>query len=72
MEIVKITEEGWEIREEDKILFDRYNHQKEQCLPRKNGDIQKILKYINIKNQKNPGFCVGLSAALYQTSYIAQ
>ena len=54
---VKITEEGWEIREEDKILFDRYNHQKEQCLPRKNGDIQKILKYINIKNQKTLFLC---------------
>ena len=54
---VKITEEGWEIREEDKILFDRYNHQKGQCLPRKNGDIQKILKYINIKNQKTLFLC---------------
>lgn len=46
---VKITDDGWTIENNPPIMFNRFRHQKNQCLPKQDGDIKRILKYINIK-----------------------
>lgn len=48
---VKIDEAGWEIVETPPILFKR-NIQNEQVVPEEGGDIQDLLKFVNIKNTK--------------------
>ena len=56
--IIKITGEGWEVVEHDPtLIFERHNHQSPQTIPRKGGDIQKILQYINIKENKTLFLC---------------
>jgi len=46
---IKITSNGWEIVKDPPILFRRYSHQSPQVIPEeKNGDIEKLKKYINI------------------------
>ena len=47
---VKITEHGWTIENNPPILFKRFNHQKSQLLPYENGEIRKILKYVNVQD----------------------
>lgn len=47
---VKITENGWTIENNPPILFKRFKHQKPQLLPYENGDIRKILKYVNVQD----------------------
>lgn len=47
---VKITEHGWTIENNPPILFKRFEHQKPQLLPCENGDIRKILKYVNVQH----------------------
>lgn len=54
---VKITENGWTIENNLPILFNRYRHQQAQILPNNNGDINRILKYINIKNNHTLFLC---------------
>ncbi|MFR5875731.1 MAG: hypothetical protein ACLUFN_04505 [Eubacterium sp.] len=54
---VKITENGWTIENNVPILFNRYRHQQAQILPNNNGDINRILKYINIKNNHTLFLC---------------
>lgn len=45
---VKINESGWEIVDKPPILFRKYRHQKSQCLPKRKGDLWRILDYINL------------------------
>ena len=54
---VKITADGWSIENETPILFNRYLHQKAQCLPEQDGNIELILKYINIKEYHTLFLC---------------
>lgn len=44
-----ITVDGWSVENNPPILFERFNHQKGQVLPKENGDINKIFDYINLK-----------------------
>lgn len=46
---VKVSANGWEVRKDTPILFHRYRHQKEQVLPRENGDVSRIFRYVNVK-----------------------
>ena len=49
---IKITPDGWSVCDSPPIMFVRYRHQLPQVMPRKGGDIYKVLDYINIqKNQ---------------------
>ena len=54
---VKITAEGWRIENNPPLLFRRYRHQKPQTCPSVNGDILKLLKFINIKKRKTLFLC---------------
>ncbi|GBF32882.1 DNA primase [Desulfocucumis palustris] len=49
---VKITPEGWEVVSEPPILFQRYSHQQPQPEPYKDGNIKKLLDFINITDPK--------------------
>lgn len=46
---VKVTCEGWRVVDNPPTLFKRFRHQKPQVLPQAEGDIQRIFKYINLK-----------------------
>lgn len=48
-EAVRITQEGWEIAKPP-ILFRRYQHQEPQAKPIKDGDIERFLDFVNVKN----------------------
>jgi len=53
---IKISKTGWEIVDENPIIFKRYSHNKEQVNPStENNDVNLIFKYINItdQNQRN-------------------
>ena len=50
-EAIKIKEDGWKIVDNPPILFKRFRHQKCQHKPNKDGDIKRILKYINIQEE---------------------
>jgi len=54
---VKITKDGWEIVDNPPILFRRHRHQKCQYQPSKNGDIRKILNYINLQDNHTMFLC---------------
>jgi 5S rRNA maturation endonuclease (ribonuclease M5) len=54
---VKTTANGWKIEDNPPILFNRYKHQNAQVKPSDNGDINKILKYINIKEYHTLFLC---------------
>ncbi|MBO4693239.1 MAG: hypothetical protein J5659_02450 [Clostridia bacterium] len=54
---VKITNRGWEIVDNPPIIFRRYRHQKHQIQPSKDGDIRRILKYINIQDNHTLFLC---------------
>lgn len=54
---VKITTDGWSVEDDTPILFKRYRHQKAQCLPQHNGDIRRILKYINLQENHTLFLC---------------
>lgn len=54
---VTITTDGWKINDNPPILFRRYRHQNPQSNPRTNGNISKLLKYINIKQRKTLFLC---------------
>lgn len=49
---VKITSEGWEIVNQPPIIFKRYNHQKELCLPERadKNNANELFKFFNLKN----------------------
>lgn len=46
---IRITVDGWSVENNPPILFERFNHQNGQVLPKENGDINKIFDYINLK-----------------------
>lgn len=54
---VEITADGWNIVDNPPILFNRYRHQSGQSLPIKNGNINKIFDYLNIKNYHTLFLC---------------
>ena len=54
---VRITEEGWRIEDAPPILFNRYRHQVAQVMPQPGGDIRKILRFINMKEQHTLFLC---------------
>lgn len=54
---VEITADGWNIVDNPPILFNRYRHQSEQILPIRNGDVNKIFDYLNIKNEHTLFLC---------------
>lgn len=56
-ETVKTTEDGWQIIDNSPILFKRYNHQKPQFPPSKDGDIKRLLRYINLRDNHTLFLC---------------
>lgn len=46
---IRVSANGWEVRKDIPILFHRYRHQKEQTIPRENGDASRIFRYVNVK-----------------------
>jgi len=48
---IKITSSGWEIISPP-ILFRRYGHQQAQPEPIHNGDVFKLLQFVNLKDEK--------------------
>lgn len=54
---VRTSADGWEIRKDIPILFRRYRHQQEQAPPQAEGDIRKILDYVNIKRFQTLFLC---------------
>lgn len=54
---VKITGDGWSVENNPPILFTQYRHQIPQIEPTSNGDVNKIFKYINIKENKTLFLC---------------
>ncbi len=54
---VEINADDWSTIDNPPILFNRYRHQGEQLTPIKNGDINKIFNYLNIKNYHTLFLC---------------
>lgn len=50
---VKVTKEGWEVLETPPILFRRFNHQAPLPIPEKNGDLRKILWFLNLVREED-------------------
>ncbi|MBU4266949.1 MAG: bifunctional DNA primase/polymerase, partial [Candidatus Altiarchaeota archaeon] len=49
-EAIRISADGWSIVRNPDSMFRRYAHQISQTRPGKSGDITKILKYLNLRN----------------------
>ena len=47
---IKVTKNEWNVINNPPVLFERFGHQKEQVLPVKGGDIRKIFRYVNVKD----------------------
>jgi len=54
---VKITKDGWCVENEPPILFNRFRHQSPQAIPKNGGNINKILGYVNLKDNKTLFLC---------------
>ena len=54
---VKITNEGWTTVDNPPILFRRFRHQNSQVHPSAEGDIKRILKYINLQENHTLFLC---------------
>lgn len=54
---VEINADGWNVIGNPPILFNRYRHQTGQLTPVRNGDINKIFDYLNIKNYHTLFLC---------------
>lgn len=54
---IEINADGWNIINTPPILFNRYRHQEAQLIPVRNGDINKIFDYLNIKNDHTLFLC---------------
>lgn len=54
---VKITNDGWKIVDNPPILFKRYRHQNCQFEPSTEGDIRRILQYINLQGDHTMFLC---------------
>ncbi len=51
--VVHITPNGWNIEATSPILFQRYNHQKAQVIPIKEGDLKDFLKFVNVDKKES-------------------
>ncbi len=47
---IKTDRNGWQIVEQPPIMFRNFNHQKQQTIPIKKGDIKELLKFINVSD----------------------
>ncbi len=56
-QVIEINVDDWNIIDNPPILFNRYRHQAEQLIPVRNGDINKIFDYLNIKNYHTLFLC---------------
>ncbi len=52
-ECIEIKESGWEIVENQSILFRRFKHQRRQVEPALEGDLDSFLSLINVSNKKD-------------------
>lgn len=50
---VRITPNGWEATFDYPILFKRYSHQQKQVIPKKDGNIQKLFNFINVREERH-------------------
>ncbi len=50
---IKITPDDWEVIENPPILFKRYQHQLPQVIPDKNGSIDLLNNFLNLKNKNH-------------------
>lgn len=50
---VRISKHGWEVTDKFPILFKRHSHQQKQVEPKKGGDIQKLFRFINVKDERH-------------------
>ncbi|TVM00178.1 MAG: hypothetical protein CV087_15370 [Candidatus Brocadia sp. WS118] len=50
---VRITPSSWEVTFDYPILFKRYSHQQRQVIPKKEGDIQRLFNFINVKDERH-------------------
>lgn len=50
---VKIGQNGWEIVKQPPILFRQYNHQEEQVIPVRNGNVQLLRQFVNIESDED-------------------
>jgi len=48
---VRVTSTGWEIVKEPPILFRSFPHQKPMPEPAKNGDIRRVLDFVNLRDE---------------------
>jgi len=48
---IEITPEGWSVRDNLPIMFSRFRHQAAHIVPYPGGDVNKILRHVNIKRQ---------------------
>jgi hypothetical protein len=52
--IVRIDKDGWEVIENsDLVLFRRYQHQKDQVVPEKGGDIRLLDKFLHMSDESH-------------------
>lgn len=59
---VRINAEGWSIVENTPTIFKKFSHQKSQMLPQRNGDIRKILDFVNLREDDQLLFLIYLVA----------
>lgn len=51
--VVHITKKKWEIKETSEAVFRRFNHQKEQVIPKHGGNLKDLLKFVNLKHDSD-------------------
>lgn len=69
-EAVVITDHGWEVVKNPPVLFISHKHQKPQCYPDKNGDVRKVLNYINIKKYQTLFLCRLISCFIPEIPHV--
>ena len=48
---IEVNNDGWKIHTEPPILFRHFRHQKDLPIPERDGDIKKVLDYMNVKSE---------------------
>ena len=54
---VRVSKAGWFIENEPPILFNRFRHQSPQAIPKNGGNINKLLGYVNLKDNETLFLC---------------
>ena len=49
---VRINENGWEVVNSPPAIFRRYKHQKSQVIPSADGELSRILEFVNISDEQ--------------------